>query len=122
MSKVFEFNEHTVCMNPEVIYPPNAIKKDYGNNSIVVCCDEKGNWDYGFNMVGGKSMGSASPAARNGKFKSRDEAVEAAITYVLKNANIALSKETDCNNTEEFKKMAKEFIHWSESRHQLTLF
>lgn len=111
MSKEFTFNQHNVCLNPELY-------KQWGegiDSWYITLCEYKGSWNYGNRMSGGAAMGSSSPCSKPEKRKTREQAIEEATQKLKKNAELALRKPTDVNNNLEHKKYAKMFLEWYNS-------
>lgn len=76
----YQFNEHGVCINPDVVYCSNdhehlpAIK-------IEVCQHEKG-WNSAYSIHGQDSAGVGIPCSRVGAFPSKEAAVDYSISVV----------------------------------------
>jgi hypothetical protein len=98
-----------------------------GKYSVAWVCyhleiDEKdGSWYNGCKTVGGRCMGVSGGINYHTPFKSREESIADGIERLMENANLSLSKETDVNNTKEYKRVAQDFIDWVNGR-QLTMF
>lgn len=111
MSKEFTFNQHNVCLNPELY-------KQWGEGidswCFTLCRSEKG-WHYGYRISGGRAMGSSSPCSKSGDPLTREEAIEQATEILRKNANLTLRKPTEINNSVEHKRFAKLFLEWYNS-------
>ena len=111
MSKEFTFNQHNVCLNPELY-------KQWGegiDSWYITLCEFEGNWYYGYRMSGGIAMGSSSPCSTSGNPFTRKGAIEKATEILKANAELALRKPVDINNSAEHKKYAKMFLEWYNS-------
>jgi len=121
MGNNFTFNDSGMCDNPEILFNDYP---GYGpmGYEIFLCCDEHGNWDYGYHMSGGRIHGACGPAGKEGKFLTKEDCVNSAIAFVSKNAKLCIESPLGTNNKVEFKKQARAFLDWAESRKQISLF
>ena len=117
---MFEFNDCNVCINCEIIYSSDNNNPKYlawQYYELKICCDENGNWDWGHSNCSG-----GGPAMKNGKFKTKDDAVEDGIAYLKKVAVKSINGVTDVNNSVKNQEQANMFLEWEAKRTQLTLF
>lgn len=109
--KGFLFNKCGVCVNPEIIYHfilPNDLAWRYLQISI---CNYGETWSFGIS-----GLGTSFAATKNGKFKSRAEAVEKGIAQM----KINLDKVSDFFG--DHSKHKTNFYNWLANRNQLSLF
>lgn len=118
----FIFNEHHVCTNPEIVVHIEGDLHEY--YEIKVACNKDDKWFMGFRMSGGNCLGSSSPCSYSelDSFSTKDEAINDAARRLKANALLSLKKETDINNSNNHKKLARKFLEWESKRTQLTLF
>jgi hypothetical protein len=73
----YVFNKHGVCTNGDVVYFFPDPEIDSWLFVKIVVCEFNGFWDYGF-----KAAGCCSPLTNQGKFPTREGAIEQAILMV----------------------------------------
>lgn len=117
----FIFNEHDVCLNPEIIVDIG----DSIHRYKITLCYKDGYWGYGYSACGGYSMGESSPCniIESESSKSRQFILDKVSDILKAKAQSCLFFETSSpNNTEEFQRYATKYLEWYNNRNQLTLF
>ena len=115
----FKYNEHNVCMNPEIIYRSDEDSK-YNGYAIEVS-ERKGFWGFGYNISSiDNNGGSSSPCYPmteinkygNGPslYKTKDNAIQAAVDYII--------NEIECQYIHkrehpDMKAKIKHFVKWT---------
>jgi hypothetical protein len=113
--KTYNHNDCGVVTNPDIIFyfiPKNALAWLYWE--IKVGKGLNGLWDFGWSTAGGSS------AVSNGKFKTKEEAIDAGIDYMKNWFDRGLK--TNIITESDFKHGKKAFEEFLESRSQLSLF
>ncbi len=115
MKTKFEINDCDVVLDADQIW--RFPEKNIGWNYAKLKVGSDGQfWDFGYSHFGGG--GPAMPKV--GKFKSREEAVEAGLAY-MKNY-FETRSEQGIGKPSEVKAAGENFLHFLANRNQLSLF
>ena len=79
----FEFNEHGVCANPEVISLPSA-KKGWAQFNEVFIAKHNGKWGASANMATSTSGAGSAVSKDACKYDTKEEAIAAAYSHLVK--------------------------------------
>lgn len=116
----FEFNEHNICINPEVVYTSEGnYNLAWIYYELTICQNENGDWGYGVSHCGGGF------GADNRGLYTRVQAIEEGFEILKERAEKCVNSPIDTNNTKEIVKASNDFLLYLKEKDtpkQLSIF